>query len=100
MSDRVCKNCCEYDSPKGSATGYCVMAKALTGCGVVPADGSCCRFAAGKFSDRLKIRAARNGTEEWLEKCLSCTHCYRKKADDETLYCRCHKGKCNYQEVR
>ena len=36
--------------------------------------------------------------EDWVEKCLSCTHCYRKKDDDETLYCRCRNGKCNYKK--
>lgn len=35
--------------------------------------------------------------EEWLEKCLTCTHCYKRKDDDETVYCRCRNGKCNYK---
>lgn len=33
--------------------------------------------------------------DDWVYKCLSCIHCYRRK-DDETLYCRCKKG-CNYE---
>lgn len=35
--------------------------------------------------------------EEWVEKCLSCAHCYKVKADDEELRCRCRKG-CNYKK--
>lgn len=34
--------------------------------------------------------------DDWVYKCLSCIHCYRRKDDDETMYCRCKKG-CNYE---
>ena len=34
--------------------------------------------------------------EEWVNKCLSCTHCYRKRNDADYLYCRCKNG-CNYK---
>lgn len=27
--------------------------------------------------------------EEWVEKCLSCVHCYREQKDYDYLYCRC-----------
>ena len=37
--------------------------------------------------------------EDWAKKCLSCTHCYKKKDDDEYIYCRCRKG-CNYQDKK
>ncbi len=33
---------------------------------------------------------------EWLKKCLTCTHCYKRIEDDETIHCRCRKG-CNYK---
>lgn len=35
--------------------------------------------------------------EDWAKKCMSCTHCYKKKNDDEYIYCRCRNGKCNYK---
>lgn len=33
---------------------------------------------------------------EWLEKCLSCRHAYRRN-DDDDIHCRCRKG-CRYEE--
>ena len=35
---------------------------------------------------------------EWMEKCLKCVHCYLKKDDSDTIYCRCRFGQCNYKE--
>lgn len=35
---------------------------------------------------------------EWTEKCLKCVHCYLKKDDADTIYCRCRFGQCNYKE--
>ena len=36
--------------------------------------------------------------EAWAKKCLTCTHCYKRQDDDDILYCRCRKGKCNYKK--
>lgn len=36
--------------------------------------------------------------EDWMNKCLTCTHCYTKKDDADTLYCRCRGGECDYKE--
>lgn len=35
--------------------------------------------------------------EEWVEKCMSCKHVYRRKDDADTLYCICCKG-CRYEK--
>lgn len=37
--------------------------------------------------------------ESWVEKCLTCKHAYRTKADADELRCRCRKG-CNYQPYK
>ena len=37
--------------------------------------------------------------EPWVEKCLTCKHAYRRKADAEELRCRCRKG-CNYEPYK
>ena len=37
------------------------------------------------------------GTEQLIEQCLNCAHSYKRKDDDDTLYCRCRKD-CNYKE--
>lgn len=34
--------------------------------------------------------------EDWAKKCMSCIHCYKKKNDDEYLYCRLQTG-CRYE---
>lgn len=34
--------------------------------------------------------------EDWAKKCMSCIHCYKKKNDDEYLYCRLKTG-CRYE---
>ena len=31
-------------------------------------------------------------TEDWVEKCLSCIHCYKKKNDADYLRCRLKTG--------
>lgn len=41
-----------------------------------------------------------SNTEEWVKKCLSCKHCYRRKDDADTLYCRCRNGQCRYEEYK
>ena len=41
---------------------------------------------------------AREG-DDWLEKCMSCRHVYRRLDDNDTLYCRCRKG-CRYEEFK
>lgn len=38
--------------------------------------------------------------EDWVKKCKTCVHCYKKRDDDELLYCRCRNGKCNYKEKK
>lgn len=38
--------------------------------------------------------------EPWVEKCLTCQHCYRRQDDDDILYCRKRKGKCEYKEYQ
>ena len=35
--------------------------------------------------------------EEWMEKCFTCKHLYRKQNDDREFYCRCRKG-CRYEK--
>ena len=35
--------------------------------------------------------------EEWIEKCISCTHCYTRIDDADTLNCRCRTG-CHYKK--
>lgn len=35
--------------------------------------------------------------EDWVKVCLSCIHCYKKKKDDDEMYCRCRDGKCHYK---
>lgn len=35
-----------------------------------------------------------------LEKCSTCQHCYKRKNDDELIYCRKRNGKCDYKEYR
>ena len=34
--------------------------------------------------------------EDWAKKCISCIHCYKKKNDDDYLYCRLKIG-CRYE---
>ncbi len=41
----------------------------------------------------------KNDTEEWLKKCMKCTHCYKRRNDDEEILCRCRKG-CNFKEKK
>lgn len=35
--------------------------------------------------------------ENWVEKCSTCQHCYKRQNDDDTLYCRKRNGKCEYK---
>ena len=44
-------------------------------------------------------RAMNNEDENWMEKCMSCAHCYIRKDDADTLYCRCRNG-CHYKEYK
>ena len=37
--------------------------------------------------------------DDWVEKCMTCKHVYKRINDDETLYCRCRKG-CRYEEAK
>lgn len=34
---------------------------------------------------------------DWLKKCLTCKHAYKKKDEDDCIYCRCRFGECNYE---
>lgn len=38
--------------------------------------------------------------DAWIIKCLTCQHCYKRKDDDNTLYCRKRNGKCEYKEYK
>lgn len=38
--------------------------------------------------------------ENWVDKCLKCQHCYKRKDDDELLYCRKRNGKCEFKPVK
>ena len=35
--------------------------------------------------------------EEWVAKCNECAHSYKRKDDDETIYCRLRKGECKFK---
>ena len=37
--------------------------------------------------------------DDWYEKCVLCRHCYRRKDDAETVYCRLRKGECHFSPV-
>lgn len=55
-ADKKCKTCCEYDSPKGSKTGYCCQARTHFKTGVVPEDWCCEYYIRGAFKDRIELR--------------------------------------------
>lgn len=48
----------------------------------------------GNMEERKRYDA-----EEWLKKCMKCTHCYKRNTDDEEILCRCRKG-CNFKEKK
>ena len=48
------------------------------------------------MSDLIDMQEA---IDDWVEKCLTCKHSYKRKDDDDTLYCRCRKG-CKYEQVK
>ena len=35
--------------------------------------------------------------QDWIDRCLKCRHSYFKKADADTMYCRCKNGKCDFK---
>ena len=37
-----------------------------------------------------------NDVEDWVKKCMSCIHCYRKRNDADYIYCRL-KTYCRYE---
>lgn len=37
---------------------------------------------------------------DWLKKCLTCAHSYRRQNDAETIYCRCRHGQCHYKPCK
>ncbi len=39
----------------------------------------------------------KQNVENWVEKCSTCQHCYKRQNDDDTLYCRKRNGKCEYK---
>lgn len=39
-------------------------------------------------------------SENWLDKCLMCKHSYTRKDDCDYIYCRCRKGRCNYEPIK
>ena len=36
--------------------------------------------------------------EEWVKRCLECTHSYKKQDDADTIYCRLKKG-CKFDRA-
>ena len=40
-----------------------------------------------------------NEDENWVDKCMSCIHCYIRKDDADTLHCRYRDG-CHYKSIR
>lgn len=38
--------------------------------------------------------------DNWVEKCLTCQHCYKRMDNDEYLYCRKRNGKCEYKPYK
>lgn len=40
-----------------------------------------------------------NEDENWIDKCMSCIHCYIRKDDADTLHCWCRDG-CHYKSIR
>lgn len=37
--------------------------------------------------------------DDWVYKCMRCQHCYKRKDDDDTLYCRTKSG-CNFKPYK
>lgn len=37
--------------------------------------------------------------EDWVAKCNECAHSYKRKDDDETMYCRLRRGICEFKAV-
>ena len=38
--------------------------------------------------------------DNWVEKCLTCQHCYKRIDDDSYIYCRKRNGKCEYKPYK
>ena len=38
--------------------------------------------------------------KQWLEWCANCKHAYKRKNDDDTLWCRLRKRKCPHVAER
>lgn len=38
--------------------------------------------------------------DDLVEKCLTCQYCYKRKDDDNTIYCRKRNGKCEYKPYK
>lgn len=38
--------------------------------------------------------------EDWVAKCCECAHCYRRKTDEETFYCRLRSGECKFKQYK
>lgn len=56
MDVQYCKCCCEYDSPKGSSTGYCCRMPQGQGGVVGDETCKCGHFVPGQFKDRIRLR--------------------------------------------
>ena len=37
---------------------------------------------------------------EWLKKCITCKYAYKKKDDDDCIYCRRMLGECKYEAYK
>ena len=38
--------------------------------------------------------------DEWVSLCLDCKHAYKRKSDDDMLYCRLRKRKCPKKKLK
>lgn len=47
----------------------------------------------------LSTDVINNDMPDWLVKCLSCTHSYSRKGDDDYIYCRCRTG-CHFKQTK
>ena len=37
---------------------------------------------------------------DWLQRCLTCKHCYKVKSDADEIRCRTRSGKCEYKPYK
>lgn len=37
--------------------------------------------------------------EDWVNQCIKCKHSYKRKNDDDTMYCRLRKPGCRFEPM-